>query len=96
MNGGLSLYKRGPRLCERAATRMPAVRFTDAMLAEFKRVMLTRPDFKFTASDVQAIMAETGLDKEQVQQRARDFRRRYKTEQERKAFLTTEVSDKVN
>ena len=54
-------------------------RFPDESVACLKRTMLARqPSFMFTPSDVQDVMRETGLDKDQIQDWADHLRRRYK------------------
>ena len=58
--------------------------------------MLARsPSFVFTAGDVDAIVSETGLNKDQVRVWAEHFRMRYETEKERKDFLESDGVDKV-
>jgi hypothetical protein len=54
-------------------------RFPEESILCLKRTMLARqPNFMFTASDVQSVMKETGLDKAQVQAWTELFRFRCK------------------
>jgi len=54
-------------------------RFPDESVTYLKRTMLARqPHFMFTASDVQNVMKETGLDKDQIQVWADHLRHRFK------------------
>ena len=54
-------------------------RFPDESISCLKRTMLARqPHFMFTASDVESVMKETGLDKAQVQMWAENLRYRCK------------------
>jgi hypothetical protein len=47
------------------------------MLVPLKRVMLTRqPDFAYTSADVDALVQETGLLRSQIQDWAKNFRKR--------------------
>jgi hypothetical protein len=56
---------------------MSVPRFTDEMLVPLKRVMLTRqPDFAYTSADVDALVQETGLLRSQIQDWAKNFRKR--------------------
>lgn len=52
------------------------------------------PTFMFTPEDVAGVTTETGLNKEQVQVWADNFRFRYETEKDRMDFLLAEPSDK--
>ena len=82
--------------CTLAFQWMSVPRFTDAMLAPLKRVMLTRqPSFVFTPPDIEALFQETGLVKAQVQKWAKNFRLRYATNQERMDYLATDGPEKV-
>ena len=57
---------------------MSAHRFTEETVAPLKRVMLDRmATFKFTPSDVEALVEETGLLKCQVLKWAENFRERW-------------------
>ena len=54
-------------------------RFPDSSVTCLKRTMLARqPHFMFTPSDVQNVMKETGLDKDQIQMWAENLRYRFK------------------
>jgi hypothetical protein len=56
---------------------MSVPRFTDEMLVPLKRVILTRqPDFAYTSADVDALVQETGLLRSQIQDWAKNFRKR--------------------
>lgn len=54
-------------------------RFPDSSVACLKRTMLARqPHFMFTTSNVENVMKETGLDKDQIQMWAENIRYRFK------------------
>ena len=71
-------------------------RFSETSVACLKRTMLANSlgDFRFNASDIEAIMKETGLNQAQVQVWADHFRTRYETQKDRMEFLTTDALDK--
>jgi hypothetical protein len=56
---------------------MSTPRFTDEHLIPLRRVMLARqPSFVFTPADVEALVQETGLFVSQIQDWAKNFRKR--------------------
>lgn len=66
---------------------MSVPRFTDDKALIVKKVMLTRqPSFVFTHEDLEALVLETGLFKEQIQKWARNFRERLGTKSIDKAL----------
>ena len=77
---------------------MPAPRFTEETVAPLKRVMLDRmATFKFTPSDVEALVEETGLLKCQVLKWQEKFRQRwaYRAQDTVVKFLKS-VAEQVN
>ena len=56
---------------------MSTPRFTDEHLIPLRRAMLARqPTFALTSADVEALVKETGLLKTQIQDWAKNFRKR--------------------
>jgi hypothetical protein len=56
---------------------MSVPRFTDEMLVPLKQAMLARqPTFALTSADVETLVKETGLLKPQIQDWAKNFRKR--------------------
>lgn len=71
-------------------------RFEDAQVTCLKRAMLTKAKsgFLLDPADVEQIVHESGLNREQVLAWGDMFRFRYKTEQERMSFLQADPREK--
>lgn len=71
-------------------------RFDDAQVTCLKRAMLTKAGngFFLDHADVEQIVHESGLNREQILMWGENFRMRYKTEEERLSFLQANPREK--
>ena len=76
------------------ADTMP--RFEDAQVTCLKRAMLTKAKSGFLLDpvEIEQIVRESGLNREQILMWGENFRMRYKTEQERLSFLQADPREK--